>query len=642
MNGRIAALWGRLHRYRRLLALLIYAGITAAAYATAYLLRFDFAVPPEYAALFAWTVVPLMVIRAAASRAFRLTRERWRYASTSDVARLVASCALGSIVFFLLFDVVLPIGMTLPLSIIAMEAVLTCGITAGGWLSYRLMFEHFRRNGSAATARRALIIGAGDAGNMLAREMLRGPTGYVPVGFVDDAAMMWGASVQGLVVMGGTFDLAPIAERLRADELILAVPSADPETLRRIVDACAATGLPFKVLPGIADVIAGRVSLSQLREVRIEDLLGREPVKLELPELAADLGGRTVLITGAAGSIGSELSRQVALHRPGRLLLLDQAESDLFYLDMELRRQHPDLDLVAIIADIADAPGMERVFRIHQPQRVFHAAAYKHVPLMETNAREAIRNNVIGTWRVAEAAGRYGADRFVLVSTDKAVQPSNVMGATKRLAELIVLDLQQRFPATAYGAVRFGNVLGSNGSVIPIFERQLREGLPLTVTHPDATRYFMTIPEAVQLILQASLLDEFRGHIAMLEMGEPVRIADLAMNLLRLSGVQDAEDRVVYTGLRPGEKLHEELAAPDEEAYPTPVAKVRVLRTPSLPAVAIAAQVEAWDAVLRDQRDEALLTGFFDLFPGVNGGATDAGPRHSTESVVSKSIMMHA
>jgi FlaA1/EpsC-like NDP-sugar epimerase len=617
IGGRVGALWERLHGHRRVLALLVYAGITAVGYAAAYLLRFDFAVPPEYAALFAWTLLPLLVIRTAAFRVFRLTRERWRYASTRDIVRLVASCVLGSMVFWVLFGVVLPLGMTLPISIIGMEAVLTCGITAGAWLSYRLTFEHFRRNGSAANARRALVIGAGDAGNLLAREMLRGATGYIPVGFVDDDAMMWGASVQGLEVIGATSDLVQIAAAFRAEELIIAVPSTAPPELRRIVACCEATGLPFKVLPGIAAVIAGEVSVRQLRDVRIEDLLGREPVELELPELAVDLEGQTVLITGAAGSIGSELSRQVALHRPGRLLLLDQAESELFYLELELRALHPDIDVVPLVADIADSAGVERVFRAHQPKRVFHAAAYKHVPLMESNAREAIRNNVIGTWRVAEAAGRHGADRFVLVSTDKAVRPSNVMGATKRLAELIVLDLQTRFPGTAYGAVRFGNVLGSNGSVIPIFERQIREGRPLTVTHPEATRYFMTISEAVQLILQASLLDEFRGHIAMLEMGEPVRIADLAINLLRLSGVQDVPDRIVYTGLRPGEKLHEELVASDEEARVTQLTKVRVLRSPPQPMLAVASQVESWDAALRDDKEETLLAGFFKLFPDV-------------------------
>jgi FlaA1/EpsC-like NDP-sugar epimerase len=618
MNGRIASVWDLLHRQRRLVAMALYSLVTVAAYAGAYLLRFEFSVPDQYVLLFAWTVLPLVAIRMAAFRAFRLTRERWRYASTSDIVRLVSGCALGSIIFFVMFNVLLPAGMTVPLSIIGIEAILTCGMIAGIWLSYRLAFEHFRRNGRAARAQRALIIGAGEAGNLLAREMLRTPTAYVPVGFVDDNPSMWGSTVQGIEVVGASADLGTIAQHCRADVLIIAIPSAAPPELRRLVASCEASGLPFRVLPGIAEVIAGNVTVGQLREVRIEDLLGRDPVVLELPELASDLVGRTVLITGAAGSVGSELARQVALHRPARLIALDRAESDLYYLELELRERHPSLELIPVIGDIAEAAGVERVFRQYLPERVFHAAAYKHVPIMEANPREAIRNNVIGTWRVAAAAGRYGAEKFVLVSTDKAVRPSNVMGATKRLAELIILDLQGSFPETGFGAVRFGNVLGSNGSVVPIFERQMRAGKPLTVTHPDATRYFMTIPEAVQLILQASLLEEFRGHIAMLDMGEPVRIADLAVDLLRLSGVADPRSRLAYTGLRPGEKLHEELAAPDEEALPTRVPKVLLLRTVQPPSFAVAAQVEAWDAALRDEEDDTLLEGFFDVFPALD------------------------
>ncbi|MEX1183840.1 MAG: nucleoside-diphosphate sugar epimerase/dehydratase [Gemmatimonadota bacterium] len=626
MIGRVGRLVIALQSHRRALAVLVYACITALAYAGAFLLRFEFAVPPEYSALFAATVLPLILIRMAAFRVFRITRERWRYASTGDAVRLAGGTLLGTFAFYLLFDVILPAESAVPLSIIGIEGVLTCFATAGLWLGYRLAFEHIRRNGGSHEQRRVIIIGAGDSGNVLAREMLRGRTVYTPVGFVDDDPAMWGAMVQGIDVIGATADLARIARHVHAEELIIAVPSASPEDLRRIVAICEATALPYKVLPGIAEVLAGDVSLNQLRDVEIEDLLGRDPIELELPELANDLHGGTVLITGAAGSIGSELSRQVALHEPGRLLLLDQAETELFYLELELRARHPRLHIEPIVADITDTPGIERVFRTYSPDRVFHAAAYKHVPMMESNAREAIRNNVIGTWRVAEAAGRYNVGKFVLVSTDKAVRPSNVMGATKRMAELIILDLQHRFTGTTYGAVRFGNVLGSNGSVIPIFKRQLANGLPLTVTDPDTTRYFMTIPEAVQLILQASLLDQFRGHIAMLEMGDPIRINDLALNLLRLAGVKDCNGRIVYTGLRPGEKLHEELSAPDEHAQLTSIPKVRVLSTPPLPALAVAAQVEAWDAALRDENDEALLDGFYELFPLLNNGA----PRPAT------------
>jgi FlaA1/EpsC-like NDP-sugar epimerase len=599
---------------RRLLAMLIYACLTVVAYGLAYLLRFEFAVPEGFSSIFLWTVGPLVLIRIITFRLFGLTRERWRYAGAPEATRLVAACAIGSLGFALFLALASPSVRLVPLSVIGMEAMITGMLISGAWLAYRLSFEHIRRN-SLGPERRVLIIGAGDAGNLLAREMHRTPTGYVPVAFVDDNPRMRGATVQGVDVLGTTGNLTMIAAHVHADELIIALPSARPEDLRRIVTRCESTNLPFKVLPGISEVLAGNVSLQQLREVRIEDLLGREPIQLELPELAADLAGATVLITGAAGSIGSELARQVALHTPARLVLVDQAESDLFYLDLELRDRHPRLDIVPVIADIVDGSRVEQVFADHLPDRVFHAAAYKHVPMMECNAREAVRNNVVGTWRIADAAGRFGAGRFVLVSTDKAVNPTNVMGASKRVAELVVLELQQRFPETTFGAVRFGNVLGSNGSVLPLFKRQLSEGRAITVTHPDATRYFMTIPEAVQLILQASLLDEFRGHIAMLEMGDPVRIRDLAVNLLQLAGVAEPEKRLSYIGLRPGEKLHEELAASDEEAQPTPVPKVRILRSPTFGGCAVAEQVKAWDAAARQGSDAAMLAGFCSMFP---------------------------
>jgi FlaA1/EpsC-like NDP-sugar epimerase len=394
-----------------------------------------------------------------------------------------------------------------------------------------------------------------------------------------------------------------------------------PPELRRIVEACEATGLKFKVLPGIAEVLAGEVRFNQVRDVRIEDLLGREPVQLTLPELAADLAGCSVLITGAAGSIGSELARQVALHGPTTLVLLDQAETDLFYLDMELRDHHPGLKIVPVVGDVVEAAALERVFEEYRPDRIFHAAAYKHVPMMECNPREAVRNNVIGTWRVAEAAGRHGVEKFVLVSTDKAVRPVSVMGASKRLAELVVLEMQEQYPETTFAAVRFGNVLGSAGSVIPIFKMQIAAGKPLTVTHPEATRYFMTIPEAVQLILQASLLPEVVGSIAMLEMGEPVRIADLARNLLELSDVRDGSgNHIVYTGLRPGERLHEELIAPNEETVPTAHAKVRIVRSNNGSGKPLIAALDGWERALKDGRHGEVLVAVAEYCGGVERG----------------------
>ena len=574
-------LYHTLYPFRRPLVLAIYGGVAAVSYALTYLLHFDLVWPTAYTEVF-WTTLPILIgLRVLCAAVFRLGSERWRYASISDLVRLVGAAASGSALFWLILKGA-SIEPRVLSSVVLLDGLLTLYLIASLWLLYRLGYEWIRqqREAGAGAARRVLILGAGESGHLIAREMLRSPSRYDVVGFVDDDPVKHGARLLGRAVFGPTSALPTLAVRNRCDELVIAMPSASPVELGRVVDACKEANRPFKVLPGISAVIEGGVSLSHLREVRIEDLLGRDPIKLELPELADDLAGRSVLVTGAAGSIGSELSRQVAVHRPGILVLVDQAETDLFFLELELRDRFPGLRIVPIVGDIVDEPTLRRTFETYAPERVFHAAAYKHVPMMETNAAEAIRNNVIGTWRVAEAAGREGAKTFVLVSTDKAVRPANVMGATKRLAEMIVLELQERYPETAYGAVRFGNVLGSNGSVLPIFKRQLANGEPLTVTHPEATRYFMTIPEAVQLILQASLLPELRGNIAMLDMGEPVRITDLARNLLRLSGVRGApEERIVFTGLRPGEKLHEELAAPDEQMLQTVVPKVFILKS---------------------------------------------------------------
>jgi len=607
--------------YRRLVALSIYGLVAAGGYLAALVIRFDLRWPPAYSAVFLGTLALLVAIRVGSSILFRLSLGRWRFISTRDVARLGAATATGTVVFYLLTRI-LPFTVPVPRSIIVTEWVLTTFVTAAIWLVYRSGYEWLRhhRSGINGSAKRVLVVGAGEAGNLLAKEMLRSPAGYRPVGFVDDDRAKVGARLQGLPVLGRIADVAHLVEQYGVSELHIAVPSASPDDLRRIVAVCKSTGRRFKVLPGIAEVLAGDVRVNHLRDVRIEDLLGRPPVKLKLPELAADLAGRSVLITGAAGSIGSELARQVALHGPRLLVCFDQAETELFYLEMELRRSHPEVKLVALIGDIVDAAAVDRVFRSYRPDRVFHAAAYKHVPMMEANPREAFRNNVIGTWRVGDSAGRHGAGKFVLVSTDKAVHPANIMGATKRLAEVIGLELGTRYVNTAFMAVRFGNVLGSNGSVIPVFQRQLTDGHPLTVTHPEATRYFMTIQEAVQLILQASVLPEVRGGIAMLEMGEPMRISDLARKLLELSGVQDVDDHIVYTGLRPGERLHEELIASDEEGIETSISKVHVVASRNGLTGGILGSVLAWERALGEGREVDVMSALSKLFPALGNG----------------------
>ena len=606
---------------RRLATTFVYSLLAVAAYSGAFLLRFDFALPHDQRGTLALTLPLVVALRLAMSYAFGISTGRWRYVGTRDVTRLVASTVSASIVLFVL-TWGLRLFETVPRSVIIIDLFLYTWLTAGVWILYRTGFEQFRAlSGQGGELVPVLIVGAGEAGSMLAREMLRNGHRRQPVGFVDDDPAKWHSSLHGLRVFGSIDRLTHLVEQLEIQEIVIAVPSAKPGQLRRIVEACEATDLRFKVLPGMSDVLEGRVNWGQVRPLRIEDLLGREPVALELPELYGDLNNRSVLITGAAGSIGSELARQVALHHPGTLVLFDQSETGLFDLAQELRESDLDVDTHFIVGDIADEVAVDDVFFRFQPSRVFHAAAYKHVTLMQHNVRQAIRNNVNGTLLLADAAGRTGTEKFVFVSTDKAVSPTSVMGASKRLAEMLLMQMQHRYPCTSYAAVRFGNVLGSNGSVLPVFRRQIQEGRPLTVTHPDATRYFMMIPEAVQLILQASLLPEVRGQIAMLDMGEPVRIVDLARNLLRIAGLPHKNGKsIVFTGLRPGEKLHEELVAPGERTRPTAIDKVRLVEPETDRSWNVIQLLANWQESLAEGRDQDIECALSDLFPSLREG----------------------
>ena len=607
-----------LHTYRRTATSIIYASIAAASYSLAFLLRFDFAWPATLTGVFLWSLALLVAVRVGFALATRLGTGSWRYVGLRDLLRLTLAVTAGSILFFAI-TWGLPIMPRVPRSVIVMEWLLTGNLTAAVWIIYRLTFERqTHRDRRSGESKRVLVVGAGRAGQMLVREMVHFPTGHTPVGFVDDDSMKWGTRIHGVEVIGSVDDLAEIAKECEAAQIFIAIPSAEPAQLRRIIELCENLDIGFKLLPGIREVIEGDAHVHHLREVRLEDLLGRDPIQLELPELSSDLEGETVLITGAAGSIGSELARQVALHSPSELILVDQAETPLYFIDLELRRDYPDLAIETRLVDVTDQVRLDDIFAAHRPSRVFHAAAYKHVPMMEEHPRSAVHNNVLGTWLAAKAAGEHGAERFILVSTDKAVRPANIMGATKRISELVTLYFQDRYPKTAFGAVRFGNVLGSNGSVVLLFKRQLEAGEPLTVTHEDVTRFFMTIPEAVQLILHASLLPRIRGGIAMLEMGQPVPILELAKNLLRLSGKSARLGRdIVITGLRPGEKLHEELAAPDEKAIPTGIEKVNLLNTNGarLPeSIATAIEEERIGDVLAYLKSEILVV---DLETGV-------------------------
>jgi FlaA1/EpsC-like NDP-sugar epimerase len=568
-------------RLRRPAVLLLHLALVPLSYGMAFLLRFEFDVPAVQARLFLDTVLLLTAVRMLSFAAFGLYSGWWRHAGIRDLLALVKSLTVGSGVFVCaLFATQHLDGSSR--SILILEWGLSLLVFGGIRFAVRAVREGpVGLPWKAPAGRRTLIIGAGQAAERLLRECQRdGHAEIAPVALVDDDPGKAGMLLHGVRVIGTTADLAGAVARTGAEMLVISIPSAARDEMRRIVDACMALGKPFKITPSLRELVDGRVRASQIRDVQIEDLLGRDAVEMELEDVRGDLEGKVVLVTGGAGSIGSELARQVAGFNPARLIVLDQAESPLYFIHLDLVRQHPGLNVVPVVADVTDERRIDRVFEQHRPEYVFHAAAYKHVPLMEANSVEAVRTNVFGTLTVAQAAARHRARRFVLISTDKAVHPSSVMGATKRVAEQIVLGWPAlRAADTDFRAVRFGNVLGSDGSVIPLFKRQLSAGEPLTVTHADVTRYFMTIPEAVQLVLRAAALPDAARRICMLEMGEPVRIVELAENLIRLSGLEPYRDvQIVFTGLRPGEKLHEELMSDLEETVETAVAKVRIVR----------------------------------------------------------------
>ena len=463
-----------IRRHHRAATVLLYAVITSVAYALAFQITFGFNIPTEQLQVMVSTVLLLVVLRVVSFACFRLDRTTWRFASTGDVLRLAGATLLGMLAFMALSQAGTLHGQ-IPRVVILLEAGLTTNLTAGIWLFYRLGYEYERTHGDVSASKGVLIVGAGESGHLLARVIQRSALGYRLLGFIDDDPERLHTEVCGTAVLGSTAELREIARRTNAEELLIA-STPDQRPLRTTMQACEQTGLRIKVLPSFDDLVKGDGLLGRRAEVPAEDLLGRDPVRLELPELAADLGGRVVLISGGAGSIGSELARQIARHQPEALLLFDQNETQLFYTELELRERYPDLRVLPMLGDITDTPALERVFRECRPHRVFHAAAYKHVPMMETNVRAAIRNNVIGTRGVAALSGMYGAEKFVLMSTDKAVSPCSVMGATKRLAELAILELQDAFPGTAYCGVRFGNVLGSAGSVLRSSRDRSKQG----------------------------------------------------------------------------------------------------------------------------------------------------------------------
>jgi FlaA1/EpsC-like NDP-sugar epimerase len=497
----------------------------------------------------------------------------WKYAGLDDLYRLARAVAVRTVGLIVIFYLLGFFGLSR--AVVIIDTVLLLMMTGALRLAPRFHFEFFASKRRSA-GHRTLIIGAGDTGESLLRELKKSPRlDYNPVGFLDDDAEKAGAKIHGVPVLGGSRDLERLIEEHGVREVIIAIPGASGGQMRDIFEVCRRTGARFRTVPTRGELDRGAARVSQIRLVDLEDLLGREVVNLDQRVLRQSLSGRRVLVTGAAGSIGRELARQISAYDPEELLLLDRNENNLFYLEAELREAHPLQSLRPIVADVLDRRRLEDLFVETRPQIVFHAAAYKHVPLMEQNPVEAIKNNVLATRSLGEAAAEHGVERFIYISTDKAVRPTSVMGATKRLGERLVKSIES--DGTRFIAVRFGNVLGSDGSVVPTFRRQIAAGGPVTVTHPEATRYFMTIPEAVQLVLMAAAMGD-GGETFLLQMGQAVRIVDMARNMIELSGLKPEEDiKIVFTGLRAGEKLHEELMNEAEQAVPTSNDKILVL-----------------------------------------------------------------
>jgi FlaA1/EpsC-like NDP-sugar epimerase len=581
-------------RYRRLVALGVHLLLFVLAQAGAFGLRFEFSIPAEYFPL-AWLWLAVNVgIHLAVFAWSGMFAGLWRYTGARDLVALTRSTALSTLIFAAF--IVLGGYRSYPRSILIIDFLLTMILVGGLRFGARSLWQLAqnvaeRRNSDGSTRRRVLIVGAGNAGEMLVREMHKSQLSrYEAVGFVDDNPNKQGVSIHGVRVMGRLAQTVELVRREKIDEVVIAIPSAPGKEMRRIVDTVKPAEVPIRTMPGIDQLISGQVTLNQLRSVAIEDLLGRDPVSLDTESLKALLEGHVVLVTGAGGSIGAELCRQVARFAPKQVVLLERSEPALFEIHRELSSRHPELDVVPCIADICDAERVRALFARHRPTVVVHAAAHKHVPMMEWNPGEALKNNVGGTRVVADAAHEFSAEQFVMVSTDKAVNPTSIMGATKRVAELYVQALNQK-SKTRFVAVRFGNVLGSAGSVIPIFKEQIAQGGPITVTHPDMRRYFMTIPEASQLVLQAATIGR-GGEIFVLDMGEPVKIVDLARDLITLSGLAPDKDiEIRFTGLRPGEKLFEELSTADERAEKTRHPKIFIGKLPSRPLDQVAAQV---------------------------------------------------
>jgi FlaA1/EpsC-like NDP-sugar epimerase len=578
-------------------------GIAAAlAWSFAYLLRFNFELPANFSAELLQTVYWVVLLEMLVFWRFNLYRGIWRYASTTDLRRLFLAVMLAAAAIPLMFQM-LRLDLVIPRSVLIINPLLLILMMGGSRFVYRLWKEHGLYGGFKLHGEPVLVMGAGDAAASLAKNLITSRDWRL-VGFLDDDLDKHGRMLNGIRVLGKLESLSEWVKRFSVTQVIIAMPSSSHQQRKRAIQLCNAAHVKALTVPSFDDLISGKISVSELRAVELDDLLGRDPVVLDDAGLHGLMQGKSVMVTGAGGSIGSEMCRQIARYMPAELLLFESGEFALYTIEQELKLTYPELNIICLIGDVRDAGRVGEVMQLYRPSVLFHAAAYKHVPLMEQhNAWQAIRNNVLGTWTVARAAQQHGIGKFVMVSTDKAINPTNVMGASKRLAEMVCQALQPSpakmdEKATRFVMVRFGNVLGSTGSVVPAFRAQIARGGPITVTHPEITRYFMSIPEAAQLVLQAGLMGH-GGEIFVLEMGEPVKIVDLARDMIRLSGYTEEEIRIEFTGLRPGEKLYEELLADSEHTLPTPHPKLRIAQARQADAAWLAQLLEWVSAGVR-------------------------------------------
>lgn len=517
---------------------------------------------PEIYLSSAWNFMIInVIITLIVFYIFKLYHSLWAFAGTTEAQNIVAACCLCAVLNFLGMKL---LGYPIPRSYYFMYVLVLTAATTIVRFSYRIIRGMRHKHQNKKNGTRVMIIGAGEAGHAVIKEIMNSNFSTMTIKcIIDDNESKWGRFILGVKIVGGRDKIVEYAALYGIDEIIIAIPSANRATMKALVEICKETSCKLRTLPGIYQLVNGEVNVSKLRDIDVEDLLGRDPIKVDLDSILNYVKDKTIMVTGGGGSIGSELCRQIAGHQPRRLVIVDIYENNAYEIQQELKRKYPKLDLVVLIASVRNTNRMNSIMKTYHPDIIYHAAAHKHVPLMEVSPNEAIKNNVFGTWKTAQAAVHNGVKKFVLISTDKAVNPTNIMGASKRICEMIVQTYNRHYD-TEFVAVRFGNVLGSNGSVIPLFKQQIAAGGPVTVTHPDIIRYFMTIPEAVSLVLQAGVYAK-GGEIFVLDMGEPVKILDLAKNLIRLSGYKVDEDiKIEFTGLRPGEKLYEELLMNEE------------------------------------------------------------------------------